>query len=42
VFWALFNQVDSTWVVQGNKMTTFDLFGYQVDGERMQAAGSIL
>jgi POT family proton-dependent oligopeptide transporter len=42
VFWALFNQVDSTWVVQGNKMTTFDLLGYQVDGERMQAAGSIL
>jgi POT family proton-dependent oligopeptide transporter len=42
VFWALFNQIYSTWIVQGNKMTKFDLFGYVVDGERMQAAGSIL
>lgn len=42
VFWALFNQVDSTWVTQGNKMTPFYVFDYKVDGERMQAAGSIL
>ena len=42
VFWALFNQVNSTWVVQGNKMTPVYLSSYKVDGESMQAAGSLL
>lgn len=42
VFFALYNQVNSTWVLQGEKMTPFDVFGFTVDGERMQAVGSIL
>ncbi len=42
VFFALYNQVNSTWVLQGEKMTPFQIFGYKVDGERMQAVGSIL
>ncbi len=42
VFFALYNQVNSTWVLQGEKMTPFDVFGFKVDGERMQAVGSIL
>ena len=53
VFFALYNQVNSTWVLQGEKMTPFEvpiffnfleghLVWFQLDGERMQAAGSIL
>jgi POT family proton-dependent oligopeptide transporter len=42
VFWALFNQSNSTWVLQGNNMTPIYFGGYKIDGERMQAAGSIL
>ena len=42
VFWALFNQVNTTWVLQGEKMTPFNLLGYKVDGERLQAAGALL
>jgi POT family proton-dependent oligopeptide transporter len=42
VFWALFNQVNTTWVLQGEKMTPFHLLGYKVDGERLQAAGALL
>ncbi len=42
VFFALYNQVNSTWVLQGEKMTPFAVFGFKVDGERMQAVGSIL
>jgi POT family proton-dependent oligopeptide transporter len=38
MFWALFNQVNSTWVLQGNNMTPF----YVLDGETMQSAGSVL
>lgn len=42
MFWALFNQVFTTWVLQGEKMTPFTLLGYKVDAERMQSAGAIL
>lgn len=38
MFWALFNQVNSTWVLQGKSMTPFHL----LDGETMQSAGSVL
>jgi POT family proton-dependent oligopeptide transporter len=38
MFWALFNQVNSTWVLQGKKMAPFHL----VDGETMQSAGAVL
>lgn len=42
VFFALYNQVNSTWVIQGEKMTPFTIFGFVMDGETMQAVGSIL
>ena len=42
VFFALYNQVNTTWVLQGEKMTPFDVLGFHMDGERMQAVGSIL
>jgi POT family proton-dependent oligopeptide transporter len=42
VFWALFNQVNTTWVLQGEKMTPFDVLGYKVDGERIQSVGALL
>jgi POT family proton-dependent oligopeptide transporter len=42
MFWALFNQVFTTWVLQGERMMPFDLLGYKVDAERMQSAGPIL
>jgi len=38
VFWALFNQVNSTWVLQGKKMIPF----YWLNGETMQGAGAVL
>jgi proton-dependent oligopeptide transporter, POT family len=42
MFWALFNQVFTTWVLQAEKMAPFYLLGYKVDAERMQSAGAIL
>ncbi|HTI72222.1 MAG TPA: MFS transporter, partial [Candidatus Limnocylindria bacterium] len=42
VFWALFNQVNTTWVIQGEKMTPFEVLHFKVDGERMQSFGSLL
>jgi POT family proton-dependent oligopeptide transporter len=42
VFFALYNQVNSTWVIQGEKMRPFSVLGFKVDGETMQAVGSIL
>lgn len=42
VFWALFNQVNTTWVLQGEKMTPFQVLGYKVDSERMQSTGALL
>ena len=38
MFWALFNQVNSTWVLQGKNMTPF----YLLNGETMQGAGAVL
>ncbi len=38
MFWALFNQVNSTWVLQGKNMKPF----YVLDGETMQSAGAVL
>jgi proton-dependent oligopeptide transporter, POT family len=42
VFFALYNQVNSTWVLQGERMTPFSILGFKVDGERMQSAGALL
>ncbi|MGA2554729.1 MAG: MFS transporter [Verrucomicrobiota bacterium] len=38
MFWALFNQVNSTWVLQGNSMKAFHL----LTGETMQGSGALL
>jgi POT family proton-dependent oligopeptide transporter len=38
MFWALFNQTSSTWVLQGSKMTPFHL----LNGETMQGSGAVL
>jgi POT family proton-dependent oligopeptide transporter len=38
MFWALFNQVNSNWVLQGNQMTPF----YGLNGETMQGSGAVL
>lgn len=37
-FWALFNQVNSTWVLQGKQMRPFHF----LDGETMQGSGAVL
>ncbi|MCL5099036.1 MAG: MFS transporter [Candidatus Omnitrophica bacterium] len=44
MFWALFNQVNSTWVVQGDLMRPLTLFGgqWQLNGETMQGSGAVL
>ena len=38
IFWTLYNQTTSTWVLQGSKMTPF----YALNGETMQVAGAVL
>jgi POT family proton-dependent oligopeptide transporter len=38
MFWALFNQTSSTWVLQGAAMTPFHV----LNGETMQGAGAVL
>jgi POT family proton-dependent oligopeptide transporter len=38
MFWACFNQVNSTWVLQGQKMKPFEF----LNGETMQGAGAVL
>jgi proton-dependent oligopeptide transporter, POT family len=44
MFWALWNQVDSTWVLQGNAMVPALRWGgqYLLNGETMQSAGAVL
>lgn len=42
IFWALFDQTNSTWVLQGLKMTPFQLFGLTIGAEEMQSANPLL
>jgi POT family proton-dependent oligopeptide transporter len=42
VFWALFDQTNSTWVLQGLKMQPFKLFGSEIGAEQMQSANPAL
>ena len=42
VFWALFDQINTTWVLQGEKMRTFDVLGYRMDAERIQSISALL
>lgn len=38
IFFSLFDQTNSTWVLQGEKMAPFDLFGFRIGAEEMQSA----
>jgi dipeptide/tripeptide permease len=42
VFWSLFDQTNSTWVLQGGKMLESDWFGFKITAERMQSANPAL
>jgi POT family proton-dependent oligopeptide transporter len=42
VFFSLFDQTNSTWVLQGEKMAPFQFFGFQVGAEEMQSANPLL
>ncbi|HEX4120919.1 MAG TPA: MFS transporter [Verrucomicrobiae bacterium] len=44
MFWALFNQVNTTWVLQGNSMVPCWKWknDFLVNGETMQSAGAVL
>lgn len=41
-FWSLFDQTSSTWVLQGEKMIPFNLFGLKIGAEEMQSANPAL
>lgn len=41
-FWSLFDQTNSTWVLQGNKMIPFDILGFHIGAEQMQSANPAL
>ncbi len=41
-FWSLFDQTNSTWVLQGGKMQPFELFGLHIGAEQMQSANPLL
>jgi proton-dependent oligopeptide transporter, POT family len=40
-FWALFDQTASRWVLQGQKMTSFEIAGYKVLAEQMQTLNPV-
>ena len=42
VFWALFNQVNTSWVLQGANMRPFAVLGFKIDAERIQSIGPLL
>src|SRR4029077_4224227 len=42
VFWALFDQSNSTWVLQGAQMTKFQFLGITVGAEQMQSLNPLL
>ena len=42
VFWALFDQINSAWVLQGTQMQPFAVLGYKVDAERIQSVSALL
>ena len=42
VFWSLFDQTNSTWVLQGQKMLPFNFLGLKIGAEEMQSANPAL
>jgi POT family proton-dependent oligopeptide transporter len=41
-FWSLFDQTNSTWVLQGGKMVSFNILGLHIGAEQMQSANPAL
>jgi proton-dependent oligopeptide transporter, POT family len=41
-FWAMFDQTNSTWVLQGYKMVSVKIFGYTIGAEEMQSMNPLL
>jgi len=42
MFWALYNQTNSTWVLQGLKMSNVEILGLKVGAEQMQSLNPVL
>lgn len=42
IFFSLFDQTNSTWVLQGEKMTAFSLLGLQIGAEEMQSMNALI
>ena len=42
MFWSLYDQTNSTWVLQGNQMTNVSILGLDVGGEQMQSLNALL
>ncbi len=42
MFWALYNQTNSTWVLQGLKMSNVNFLGLKVGAEQMQSLNPLL
>ena len=42
VFWALYDQINTSWVLQGEKMIPFEVVGYRFDAERIQSVSALL
>jgi POT family proton-dependent oligopeptide transporter len=42
IFWALFDQTNSTWVIQGEKMLPYFLNHWKIGAEQMQSANAAL
>jgi POT family proton-dependent oligopeptide transporter len=42
IFWTLFDQTSSTWVLQGMQMTPATLFGHKIGAEEMQSMNPLI
>jgi proton-dependent oligopeptide transporter, POT family len=42
VFWSLFNQTNSTWVLQGEKMMNTTVLGLDIGAEQMQSMNALI
>jgi POT family proton-dependent oligopeptide transporter len=42
VFWTLYDQTNSTWVLQGEKMVRTTIFGIDIGAEQMQSMNALL
>jgi POT family proton-dependent oligopeptide transporter len=42
VFWSLFDQTSSTWVLQGLRLQSFEILGFEIGAEQMQSANPLM